>query len=127
MFAGLTLGRLLLKFWYVPVIAAMLLGLWVQHKDVKLARFQAEQAGVALKQAEAVNKSNTKALRDMQIDQQIDRIATERAIAVAQARHTKNEQAKQELKNAPGANDPAPVYFDAVGDKLRVLQSPSGR
>lgn len=121
MFAGITFGRLLLKFWYVPVLAAMAFGLWVQHKDVKLARMERDTATAALEQAQEVNKRNKAVIRQMDMDKEAERKITEQAIAAEQARTAELNAIKEELRNAPGATDPADPYFDALGDRLRGL------
>lgn len=118
-FAGANLLRLLLKFWYVPVIAALAFGLWVQHKDVKFERMRAATATAALEQAVAVNERNRAVIRQFDADREAERRLTAEAIAAEQARTAELNEIKKELRNAPGANDTVAPYFDAVGDRLR--------
>lgn len=114
---------LLRKFWYVPVIAALAFGLWVQHKDVKFERAQRAAAEVALKQAEEVNERNAQFIKRQNEDIELARKATERAIADAKTREAQTNAAKEEMRNAPGAADTVSPYFDALGDKLRSLNA----
>lgn len=120
-FAGANLLRLGLKFWYVPVIAGLALYAWVQYKDVKLAHYERDQAVLELARAVGVNERNGEFIKRQEKAIEDEHKATAQAIADAAAVADETTKAKMELKNAPGANDPAPAYFDVLGDKLRQL------
>lgn len=67
----------------------------------------------------AVNDRNTRTLRELRIDRQIERVLTQKEIEAAQRRATSIDKTKKEMQNVPGANDTVHPYFDELGDRLR--------
>lgn len=82
-----------------------------------------QNAGQRLEQALAVNRSNTKALRELRLDRQIEREITRKELEAAQSRAASIDSVKKDMQNVEGANDIVAPYFDELGDRLRSLDS----
>jgi TRAP-type C4-dicarboxylate transport system substrate-binding protein len=114
---------LLIRFWYLPVIVLLISALAFAGLYAKNQRLLADAARQELNQALTVNKQNAKALRELQLDRQIERELTRKEIEAAQRRAASIDQLKKDMQNVPGANDPVHPYFDELGDRLRSLDS----
>lgn len=110
--------RLYIAGFILLLIAGLSASTYVMYLRMHAANLEAASAQEHLSQAVAVNKANAKAVRELELDRQIEKAATEKELAAAQQRATAIDSAKKELQNVPGASEKAPSYFDAVDDRL---------
>jgi hypothetical protein len=97
-------------------VVAAVWGAWTWFKGVLAER---DELRTAVVRVEAVNRENSKAMRELQVDWQIERVLTEKAIKQSADRLAQSQQIIRELKNVPGYNDPAGPVWDAYSRRLR--------
>lgn len=114
---------LLIRFWYLPVIALLIAALAFSGLYAKNQRLLANKARQELSQAVVVNKQNAKIMREIKIDRQVEREITRKELEAAQKRATSIDNVKKDMQNVEGANDRVHPYFDELGDRLRSLNS----
>lgn len=124
---GIPIGwALLRKLWPFIAIAALLAVIAFQWQLVKNANLENAAAKVALSQAVAVNERNADVIRRFDAERDEARKVAEAAIAAEKVRTAELNAIKKELRNAPGASDPASPYFDALFDRLRLPNAKVG-
>lgn len=105
-------------------ILALILGLglscWALWNRSQLAVERQHAAEAQLERAVAVNRVNAKAMRELQIDIQIERDITAEEIKQAADRLTASNKLIKEMRNVPGANDPAGAFWDEYSRRLRA-------
>lgn len=117
---GVSIGwALLRKLWPFIAIAALCGVIFVQYQWVKNARLEKAAAEVALSAAVAVNERNEAEMARLEAERARAQAVADEAIAAAKARVAETNKLKEELRHAPGANDPAGDYFDALSRQLR--------
>ncbi len=121
------IGLFLLRNWKVvlPVLAALALAgyiLWLRadNADLKLER---QELQTQLAQAEEINRRNSETMRRMDENLATERAATSAVQTRVNELQAEVNSAEQELSNAPGANEPAGEFFDALGDSLRAIDA----
>lgn len=84
---------------------------------------KAKNAEQQLSIAVRVNEENTRIAKEIREDWALEKVETEKELAATQKRATAIEKVKQEIQNAPEANDPAGPFWDDLGERLRSLNS----
>lgn len=114
---------LLIRFWYLPVIALLIIALAVAGLYAKNQRLIAQNARRDLGIAVQVNKDNQEKFTELQRDWAAEKAVTEKELARAQKRTLAVQKILKELENAPDAQKPAGPFLDELS---RRLQSPGG-
>jgi len=82
-----------------------------------------ENVGQKYEQVVEVNKANQKAVREMQLDKQVEQALTRKELEAAQQRAASLSQQIKDLQNAPDAQKPAGPFFDELGKRLQSPHS----
>lgn len=116
--AGLVLS-ILWRLRYVIAILAVVAAVWGTWTWFKGVLKEREELRTAVVRVERVNRENAQAMRELQVDWQIERVLTEKAMKQSADRLAQSQQIIRELKNVPGYNDPAGPVWDEYARRLR--------
>lgn len=92
-------------------------GLWNANK---YERSERERAWAEVERVAAVNAENARVMKEMREDQALERLAVEKELKRAADRLARSQQLVREMRNVPGANDPAGPFWDEYSKRLRA-------
>lgn len=96
--------------------------MWLRADNADL-RAEVVTYEAELQRAAEVNARNAEFMRRQNDNLVAERAATAKVQKRVTALQAEINSAEQELLNAPGANDPAGEFFDALGDRLRAIDA----
>jgi uncharacterized protein HemX len=115
-----------IRLYILAAIVLAFLGLGAYAYVMKLERDVAvadkKAVVVQLEKAVDVNKQNNKAIAQLENAAKEAQANTEKEIAASQQREAASNEVIKDMRNVPGANDPAGPYWDAYSERLRGTQ-----
>lgn len=101
------------------VIVGVTLWAFYERKDAQVARRDKQLAEEHLAQAVAVNRANSKTLRELRLDVQFEREVTAHEMKKAADRLAASQKLIREMRDVPGYDAPAGAVWDEYARRLR--------